>query len=63
MQQSQAMVTMRDQLADLAVQAASRVVKTNLNTAGHTQLIDEAIANLSTVGARNGAASTRGGTA
>lgn len=55
-QQAQAMVTMRDQLADLVVQTASRVVKTNLDSSTHAQLIDEAIAELGTASTRGGAA-------
>ncbi len=61
-QQAQAMVTMRNQLADLTVQAASRVVKENLNTTSHAKLIDDAIADLGLAGTGL-AASTRGSAA
>ncbi len=53
----QSMVEMRDQLADLAIQAASRVVRGNLNSASHAQLIDEVIAGVGSNGTAAGAAS------
>ena len=41
-----ALIEMRDQVADLAIGAASRVVKTNLDSANHARLIDDVIAGL-----------------
>jgi len=43
-----ALIEMRDQVAELAIGAASRVVKTNLDGANHARLIDDVIAGLGT---------------
>lgn len=56
-EKQKALITMRDQVADLAIGAASRVVKTNLDGANHARLVDDVIANL---GNMNGS-STRAG--
>ncbi len=41
-----ALIEMRDQVAELAIGAASRVVKTSLDSANHARLIDDVIAGL-----------------
>ena len=41
-----ALIEMRDQVAELAIGAASRVVKTNLDGPNHARLIDDVIAGL-----------------
>ena len=56
-EKQKALITMRDQVADLAIGAASRVVKTNLDGANHARLVDDVIANLDNM---NGS-STRAG--
>ncbi len=59
-ERQKSMITMRDEVANLAIGAASRVVKTNLDSANHARLIDEVIASLgaesSTRMAANGSA-------
>ena len=45
-EKQKALITMRDQVADLAIGAASRVVKTSLDGANHARLVDDVIANL-----------------
>lgn len=57
-EKQKALIEMRDQVADLAISAASRVVKTNLDGANHARLIDDVIAGLSNTA--NGS-STRSG--
>lgn len=42
-EKQKALVEMRDQIADLAIQAASRVVEKNLDEAAHRELIDDII--------------------
>ncbi len=42
------LIEMRDQVANLAIGAASRVVKTNLDGPNHARLIDDVIAGLGT---------------
>ncbi len=53
-EREKAMAEMRDQLAELAVTAASRVIKRNLDAQSHTQLIDEVIAGVGRDGAGPG---------
>ncbi|HEX8237947.1 MAG TPA: F0F1 ATP synthase subunit B [Abditibacteriaceae bacterium] len=68
-QRQQAMVEMRNQVADLAIQAATLVVHSHLNAGNHSALIDEVIAGVGQPGAgassagasSNGTASTRNG--
>ena len=56
-EKQKALIEMRDQVADLAIGAASRVVKTNLDGAGHARLVDDVIANL---GSMNGSSARAG---
>ena len=56
-EREKAMVQMRDELANLAIDAASRVVKQNLTGASHAHLIDDVINGVGangTVGAAGG---------
>jgi len=56
-ERAKAMVEMRDQIADLATTAASRLVRQNLNAGNHAQLIDEVIGGIGANGAAaNGSA-------
>lgn len=57
-ERAKAMVEMRNQIADLATTAASRLVRQNLNAGSHAQLIDEVIAG---IGSNGHAGSTPGG--
>lgn len=45
-QRQQAMVEMRDQVAELAIQAASKVVHNHLNASNHALLVDEVISSI-----------------
>ena len=45
-ERERAMAEMRNQIAELAVSAAGRVIKQNLNGASHGQLIDDVIAGI-----------------
>lgn len=51
-ERERAMAEMRNQIADLAVSAAGRLIKQNLDGAGHTKLIDDVIAGLGQSGQR-----------
>jgi F-type H+-transporting ATPase subunit b len=53
-----AMAAMRNQIADLAFQAANRAVKGNLNSSSHAQLIDDVISGIGS--SANGAANSGG---
>ena len=62
-QRQQAMVTMRNEVADLAIQAASRVVHSHLNAGNHAALIDEVISGVGRNGAAANGATANGGAA
>lgn len=49
-EREQAMAEMRDQIAELAIAAASRVTRQTLDRQNHARLIDEVIANIGTNG-------------
>ena len=53
-EREKAMAEMRDQIAELAVSAASRVTRQTLDGQGHARLIDEVIAGIGTNGAQPG---------
>lgn len=59
-QRQQAMVEMRDQLADLAIQAASRVIRKDLSGQGHAQLIDEVIAGVGGMNSSSASSASNG---
>ncbi len=55
-ERDKAMVEVRNQIADLAVQAAGQVIRQHLNRETHAQLIDQVIAGIGANGSRGGAA-------
>jgi len=55
-ERDKAMVEVRDQIADLAVKAASQVVRQHLDRETHAQLIDQVIGGIGTNGSRGGSA-------
>ena len=50
-EKQKALIEMRDQVADLAISAATRIVRTNLDGGNHARLVDDVIAGL---GSSNG---------
>ena len=54
-ERDKAMAEMRDQLADLVVRAASRVIQQNLDPRSHARLIDDVIAGVGRDGSAGGA--------
>lgn len=60
-EREKAMSLMRDQIALMATTGAERIIKQQLNTSGHTQLIDDVIAGIQANAGQNSAANGAAG--